>query len=79
MRVLIAAEASIFHVDRWERKEGPSLSGCMSVRRVSPPLVSRKWATASLPVLLLLCCVFRRNSMFYSELAAVMSRTGSSE
>lgn len=77
MRVLIAAEASIFHVDRWERKEGPSLSGCMSVRRVSPPLVSRKWATASLPVCC--CCVFRRNSMFYSELAAVMSRTGSSE
>lgn len=50
--VLIAAEASIFHVDRWERKEGPSLSGCMSVRCASPPLFSRKWATASLPV----CC-----------------------
>lgn len=53
--VLIAAEASIFHVDRWERKERPSLSGCMSVRCVSP-LFSRKWATASLPVCC--CCCF---------------------
>lgn len=56
-----SSRASIFHADRWERKEGWSLSVCLLVF-----MLSRKWASASLP----LCCCC---SMFYSDVAAVVS------